>query len=952
MFKSVDTSILIVDDSETILIILRRLLKKAGFTTVKTALNATQALTFVQEAESAFAIILSDQHMPGMTGDKLFEQVLDISPDTRRLLMTGYQNPKAALKAINSGSIHRYITKPWDDDELISMLIKEADLFHRIQEKNKLDQITQFQTKQLFALTKNAREKTKAYIEEIKLKQELKNQLEMELATLKSEQCEKGRQDGLERFLKRTNVLQPQAFNTAFRLLEKQIKTLMSAVAGSREVMLKSSGCGIKEYEIEEAHYPLIDMIIADACRINENRLVQIGLAMAGIADIDNYAQVPDIIELAHSEGYLTGNSRLKAEKIVSQSGKKQNHYFLQSMLAENKLILRTDFSKVVVKQKLIEIRLKDKKTAEWLIEHNRVSKQDIQLAFAEQIRRFEENFQPVSIKIVLAESGLLEENIPELEMTAPEDDLSNHAPLYAHLSDPDCSIIREGIRLEVSEDKMTVMFNIAHQLKKTINDREITAQLKKMGVRSNIIGEKLLSGFLKHSKKTDETLIIARGIDPQPGKDADIEYLFDPNYQQAGIVLEDGTIDFRDRGNIPYVTQGDLLACKTPMAEAITGCDVFGESIMVNQAGDRALKAGKGAFLSDNGLEVYAAVHGRPNLDFLGTISVYEELIIKGDVGYETGHIDFQGNVYVAGCVNEGFHVKCVDLTAKEINGGTIDIYGNLDVSTGIVNARIKARGNIKAKFINHSRLEAFGNITIMRETLEATMITAGKFINTAGRVTTSEISAKNGMDVNQVGTEKSKRSILRVGIDDYQLLLEKDIEGKCLKLDDEIGKLKEEKKGLKKQNMDFHKQVVDLSSDQERLYKKVDQLKQQSLEFTRSRSRLLENRRKIQFIQKRINESDQDIKDIFLCQDELNSKTEAMEGVIELKRNQHEELEQELTAMKDVLGRETGDPVVKIRKKITPGNVILGPHKSMTLKRELTQCTILGGRSKFYFN
>ncbi len=67
-----ESGILIVDDEHNILKALRRLLKRHGFTTVNTALNADQGLTIIRNAEKPFAVILSDQNMPGISGYAFF----------------------------------------------------------------------------------------------------------------------------------------------------------------------------------------------------------------------------------------------------------------------------------------------------------------------------------------------------------------------------------------------------------------------------------------------------------------------------------------------------------------------------------------------------------------------------------------------------------------------------------------------------------------------------------------------------------------------------------------------------------------------------------------------------------------------------------------------------------------------------------------------------------------
>ena len=79
-------------------------------------------------ADEAFDIIVSDQRMPGMTGSQLLSQVQHAYPDSLRILLTGYSDLDAAVDALNSGGIFRYLTKPWDQHDLANTLAQAAEI--------------------------------------------------------------------------------------------------------------------------------------------------------------------------------------------------------------------------------------------------------------------------------------------------------------------------------------------------------------------------------------------------------------------------------------------------------------------------------------------------------------------------------------------------------------------------------------------------------------------------------------------------------------------------------------------------------------------------------------------------------------------------------------------------------------------------------------------------------
>lgn len=76
-------------------------------------------------------IIVSDQRMPQMSGAELLAEAREIAPETLRILLTGYSDLDAAVEALNSGGIFRYLTKPWDQQEMAFTLRQAAEIATR-----------------------------------------------------------------------------------------------------------------------------------------------------------------------------------------------------------------------------------------------------------------------------------------------------------------------------------------------------------------------------------------------------------------------------------------------------------------------------------------------------------------------------------------------------------------------------------------------------------------------------------------------------------------------------------------------------------------------------------------------------------------------------------------------------------------------------------------------------
>jgi len=138
--------VLLVDDEEPILNSLRRLLRGQPYE-VLLATSGAQALEIM--ALQPVDLVMSDARMPNMDGATLLAHVRQRYPATMRIMLTGYADPSAIIKAINEGQIHHYISKPWNDDEMLLTLRQALDHQHSERERQRLEQLTRVQNDQL-----------------------------------------------------------------------------------------------------------------------------------------------------------------------------------------------------------------------------------------------------------------------------------------------------------------------------------------------------------------------------------------------------------------------------------------------------------------------------------------------------------------------------------------------------------------------------------------------------------------------------------------------------------------------------------------------------------------------------------------------------------------------------------------------------------------------------------
>jgi signal transduction histidine kinase len=118
--------ILYVDDEVTNLQGMRYLLDDR-FTLLTTS-DPGEALKILSDEQ--FAVLLTDQRMPAMTGTELCAKARELKPDTVRILITAYADLHAAIDAVNRGQIRRYLSKPHSEEELVEALRTAIDFFH------------------------------------------------------------------------------------------------------------------------------------------------------------------------------------------------------------------------------------------------------------------------------------------------------------------------------------------------------------------------------------------------------------------------------------------------------------------------------------------------------------------------------------------------------------------------------------------------------------------------------------------------------------------------------------------------------------------------------------------------------------------------------------------------------------------------------------------------------
>jgi len=160
-------TILAVDDEENILRALKRVFRRDGYQVI-TATSGQQGLSLL--SEHRVSLIISDQRMPGMIGAEFLARAKGVQPHALRIMLTGHPDLAAATQAINEGEIWRYLTKPWDDEQL-RLTVREALEHHDLAAANRrLTAQLKLKNRQLEELNASLEEKVRQRTHELALR--------------------------------------------------------------------------------------------------------------------------------------------------------------------------------------------------------------------------------------------------------------------------------------------------------------------------------------------------------------------------------------------------------------------------------------------------------------------------------------------------------------------------------------------------------------------------------------------------------------------------------------------------------------------------------------------------------------------------------------------------------------------------------------------------------------
>lgn len=320
----------------------------------------------------------------------------------------------------------------------------------------------------------------------------------------------------------------------------------------------------------------------------------------------------------------------------------------------------------------------------------------------------------------------------------------------------------------------------VPHDLGSMLTRDDLVTCLNQYNVREGI-DQQALDDFAARAAAGQQQVdvLLAAGKPPVAGADERIELYVHPS--TAVHSGEEGTtnVDMHIVQTFINVSSGEEIGRIIPAEPGIPGRGISGQPISPQPGKPIKCVIGKNIRTEDGGALLIAAATGR-FCQSAGEISVEEEYVVKGDVNFRVGSINFKGVVEVRGDVLDNFDITASKGLTVTGNIGVCTIASDGDVTfcgmDGQSKAHILCGGTLRAHFIHDVVIECTGDVIVDVEIHNCTIRTLGRVVVDKGAISGGLCIARGGIEAKKLGSAASAHTKLYAGVDYHDVeLLEK---------------------------------------------------------------------------------------------------------------------------------------------------------------------------------
>ncbi len=326
---------------------------------------------------------------------------------------------------------------------------------------------------------------------------------------------------------------------------------------------------------------------------------------------------------------------------------------------------------------------------------------------------------------------------------------------------------------LIVAPDKMKVTIAVHPALKdcNSLGKQNLEELLAEEGVVFGIDYASLetVKNFITRDEKEFRKFVIAHGQPVGQSKDAYLRYELEIG-PIAGTILENGSIDFRDRRIMVGVNAGQCIATKIPAVQGEPGINVYGEKTPAPEGKDLKIEVQNDARFSPETLQVTATRDGVLSVVNNCIIKVLSHKTISGDIDFETGNVESMNAITILGSIQPGFRVVVggdLKITGNVMSASAI-CDGNLVVRGGTTgkNSTLQAKGDADINFIEQGSLKCCGIAVIRKQAYYSDIFACSDIrCRESSIVMGSRLIAEGSISLGNVGSENSNPSIIAAG-------------------------------------------------------------------------------------------------------------------------------------------------------------------------------------------
>ena len=268
-----------------------------------------------------------------------------------------------------------------------------------------------------------------------------------------------------------------------------------------------------------------------------------------------------------------------------------------------------------------------------------------------------------------------------------------------------------------------------------------------------------------------NKEVLVAQGAEAQDGENGYFEYLFETNLSQKPIVLEDGTVDYKNIKMIELVEPGQKIAIYHPGTAGTNGYNLAAQFKLAKHGAELPPLKGTGFERMEDGVTYFATVGGKIT-ELNNRVNIFPVHELFGDVDLSTGNIEFNGDVIIHGNVLEGMSIKASGTITvdKVVESAYIDGKKGVILRGGVLGkngAKVRSKGNITAQFIEYADVKTDADIEA-DSFLDSNVYAGGsiKLNGKKGCIVGGTTHAVRSVEAREIGNQVGANTDVSVGV------------------------------------------------------------------------------------------------------------------------------------------------------------------------------------------